>query len=171
MKRKFFQVAFVAGAIVLGQLPFAFAQSQADHGHTTPDSSAQIVTSDDVRKISSELMAPCCWSMTADAHSSAIAFEMRAQIREALAKGKSKPEILQMYVAQYGERILAKPTKEGFNLLAWVLPFVAIAIGGGIWWRFMHRNTESAQTQTVQQTNPEDPYAQRVEEELKKFGV
>jgi cytochrome c-type biogenesis protein CcmH len=131
-----------------------------------PDST-QNLSNEEVRKISGLLIAPCCWSMTADAHSSEIAHEMRAQIRTALAEGKNEKEILQAYVAQYGERILAKPTKQGFNLLAWILPFVALVIGGLVLWRFLHRHAEPAPG--VMAADPNDPYAQRMEQELKEF--
>jgi cytochrome c-type biogenesis protein CcmH len=133
-----------------------------------PDST-QNVADDEVRKIAGLLIAPCCWSMTADAHSSEIAHQMRAQIRDALAHGESEEEILQAYVAQYGERILAKPTKQGFNLLAWILPFVALVAGGLILWRFLHRHAALPSVPAVTVNDPNDPYAQRMELELKAF--
>lgn len=133
-----------------------------------PDST-QNVANDEVRKIAALLIAPCCWSMTADAHSSQIAYDMRAQIRAALARGKSEEEILQAYVVQYGERVLAKPTKQGFNLLAWTLPFVALVAGGLILWRFLHRHTALPPVPAVVVNDPNDPYAQRMELELKEL--
>lgn len=133
-----------------------------------PDSTRN-VTNDEMRKIAGLLIAPCCWTMTADAHSSEIAYEMRAQIRDALAQGKSEEEILQAYVAQYGERILAKPTKQGFNLLAWILPFAALMIGGLLLWRFLHRHAAPLPTPVMMAADSNDPYAQRMEQELKAF--
>lgn len=133
-----------------------------------PDST-QSVTNEDVRKIAGQLIAPCCWTMTADAHSSPIAYEVRAQIREALAHGESEEEILQAYVAQYGERILARPTKQGFNLLAWILPFAVLFIGGWILWRFLHRHAEPAKAPMTMAVDANDPYTRRVEKELKRF--
>lgn len=149
--------------LMLASCIFVWRSAAAD----LPDSTRN-VTDEEVRRIAGLLMAPCCWTMTADAHSSEIAYEMRAQIRAALAQGKSETEILQTYVAQYGERILAKPTKQGFNLLAWILPFVALTIGALILWRFLHRNAAPVQTPTptMMAADPNDPYAQRMEREL-----
>ncbi len=156
-------------AAFLGFLQAAFAQPQTGHEQTLSDST-QSVPLEEVQKIASQLMAPCCWSGTADAHTSQIAYDMRTQIRTALAQGKSKEEILQAYVEMYGERILAKPSKTGFNLLAWLLPFVALVVGGFVMWRFLHRNTEPARTPvTIKDAN--DPYLQRVEKELKEFDA
>ncbi|MDZ7359658.1 MAG: cytochrome c-type biogenesis protein CcmH [candidate division KSB1 bacterium] len=134
-----------------------------------PDSTRG-VSNEDVREISSQLIAPCCWTMTADAHSSPIAYEMRMQIRGALAQGKSEGEILQAYVSQYGERILAKPTKQGFNLLAWILPFAALLTGSWILWRFLHRHAEPAKASATMRSDPHDPYAQRMERELRELN-
>ncbi len=43
--------------------------------------------------------------------------------------GYDAGEILDAFVGVYGERALMAPTKEGFNILAWVLPGTAIAAG------------------------------------------
>jgi cytochrome c-type biogenesis protein CcmH len=56
---------------------------------------------------------------------------LRAKIREKLAAGQSEPQILEAMVAEFGPAILAAPPAEGFNLTAWVMPFVALALGLG----------------------------------------
>ncbi len=57
------------------------------------------------------------------------AIPMRQTIRAALAEGKSEEEALQVMVAQFGLSALGQPPAEGFNLLAWVMPFLALALG------------------------------------------
>ncbi len=42
-----------------------------------------------------------------------------------LDKGMDRPAIIAIYRTRYGEKILSAPTTEGFNLLAWVMPFCA----------------------------------------------
>lgn len=52
--------------------------------------------------------------------------------QEALAlvsQGLSGDEILLRFREKYGEKILSAPTAEGFNLTAWMLPFVVLGIG------------------------------------------
>ncbi len=61
-----------------------------------------------------------------------VAIPMRQTVTEKLVRGESQEQILAFFVSQYGEAVLAAPTKKGFNLLAWVLPFVAIVVGGGV---------------------------------------
>ncbi len=53
---------------------------------------------------------------------------MKAKIQQMINDGKTKPEILKTFVSQYGQKILAAPPKEGFNLSVWVLPFAALAV-------------------------------------------
>jgi len=54
---------------------------------------------------------------------------MLTLIEQKLAKGESATGIVQFFVAQYGEQVLSAPTKKGFNLTAWITPFVAILAG------------------------------------------
>jgi len=46
-----------------------------------------------------------------------------------LAGGSTEQEIIDCYVGKYGERILAAPRASGFNLLAYVMPVLALGIG------------------------------------------
>jgi len=97
------------------------------------------------------------------------------QVVSLLQDGKGKPEVTQAMVAQYGERILAAPTKEGFNLTAWILPFVALVIGGLIVARVVSswkRQTPSRFSTTIpaeKERASSDPYQERFERELKEF--
>ena len=43
--------------------------------------------------------------------------------------GLTQEEILGRFVAKYGEKILAKPPAKGFNLLAYFLPVLFLALG------------------------------------------
>ena len=54
----------------------------------------------------------------------------RAFIRREIAEGKTKDQIKDELVAQYGTQVLAEPPKSGFDLTAWLVPGVAILIAG-----------------------------------------
>jgi len=60
-----------------------------------------------------------------------FAVPIRSQIEGMIARGKSRPEIIAWFRARYGEKVLSAPTTEGFNLLAWIMPFAAL-LGGGV---------------------------------------
>ena len=75
------------------------------------------------------LMCPVCPAETIDQAQVEISFQMRALVREMLAEGRSRQEILDFFVQRYGPDILAAPPKSGANLLAWVLPIAGVAAG------------------------------------------
>jgi cytochrome c-type biogenesis protein CcmH len=101
------------------------------------------------------------------------------QVGDLLDQGKGKAEVLQVMGAQYGERILAAPTKKGFNLTAWILPFVALVIGGVIvakviaGWKRQSQGQiklqESLPQNSQEKKAPDDPYADRFEREWREF--
>ena len=88
-----------------------------------------------------ELMCPVC-STTLDQSDSPLARRMKADISRRIAAGESKQEIKDAMVAEFGQKVLAAPPKKGFNLLAWLLPFVALFGGalvlGLLAWRWSH---------------------------------
>lgn len=58
------------------------------------------------------------------------ALPLREEIRKQLAAGKDKDAIVDYFRDKYGEKILSAPTTTGFNLAAWITPFVLVALGG-----------------------------------------
>ena len=85
----------------------------------------------EAQAIDKVIMCPVCPAETIDQAQVEISFQMRAVIREMLAEGRSREEILDYFVDRYGPDILAAPPKSGVNLLAWILPIVGVAAGLG----------------------------------------
>lgn len=69
-----------------------------------------------------KLIAPCCWVQTVAQHQSDAAEQVKAQIRMLVAQGKGEDEVLDTFVTQYGDKILASPRARGFNAIVYVLP-------------------------------------------------
>src|SRR5256886_15476912 len=61
-----------------------------------------------------------------------MASQMRAVIRERLATGERPDQVVQYFVDKYGEWILLAPRRQGFNLLVWLMPGIAVAVGPAI---------------------------------------
>tara|TARA_B100001996_G_scaffold242415_1_gene187596 strand:- start:198 stop:644 length:447 start_codon:yes stop_codon:yes gene_type:complete len=77
--------------------------------------------------IKKSLISPCCWAGTIyDLDHNP---EIELQIEQFVNQQKTKNEILEFYVNIYGERILAIPKAEGFNLMAWIAPIVIGVLG------------------------------------------
>ncbi len=84
--------------------------------------------------IEDEVMCPTCGVVLSESFSPQ-AERQRSFIRRQVALGKTKAQIKQELVDQFGERVLATPRKEGFELTAYVVPIIAVliaAIGVGI---------------------------------------
>ena len=76
--------------------------------------------------IDRSLICPVCPAETIDQAQVQLAKQMRALVREKLAEGWSREQILDLFVESYGEDVLASPPKSGFNLLVWVVPPVGV---------------------------------------------
>jgi cytochrome c-type biogenesis protein CcmH len=55
--------------------------------------------------------------------------KMRDQLQAAIDKGNNDDLILQGFVQNYGPTVIAAPTATGFNRVAWIMPFAALAFG------------------------------------------
>lgn len=80
-------------------------------------------------EIASELRCVVCQNLSVADSPSEMAAQMRAIVRERLAAGDSPDQVRDYFVQRYGEWILLKPRREGFNLLVWGFPIAAVALG------------------------------------------
>lgn len=104
-----------------------------------------------------ELSMPC-----------SVSPKMKLQAAIYLSQGMTPAEVLDQFAKDFGERVLAAPTKSGFNLVAWVLPFVGLAVGGLLvgWALLNWRGEQTATVQGPQETDNE--MLARIEDEVKK---
>ena len=61
-----------------------------------------------------------------------FAVPLRVELQALIDKGMGGSQILAGLRHKYGEKILSAPTVEGFNILAWAMPFIAIVAGGAL---------------------------------------
>jgi cytochrome c-type biogenesis protein CcmH/NrfF len=54
---------------------------------------------------------------------------MRNELMAAVERGDSDSLVEQSFVQKYGPTVLAAPTNTGFDRTAWIVPFVALALG------------------------------------------
>lgn len=96
-------------------------------------------------ELEGELVCPTC-KTTLDQSNAPVALRMKRFIAARIAAGDSKSEIKDQLVAQFGKGVLAAPEKEGFDLLAWVVPLVGLAAGAVVisllLWRWTRRAEE-----------------------------
>ena len=82
---------------------------------------------------------------------------MREHIDTMLSHGMGRTEIIGYFRKQYGEKILSAPTAQGFNLLAWTMPFVALIVGGGLVVLMMGRWRGGPPSSPQSPQSPDDP--------------
>jgi cytochrome c-type biogenesis protein CcmH len=75
--------------------------------------------------IEDEVMCPICGTALELAQAPQ-AERQRAFIRRLIDEGRSKEEIKDALVAEYGPEVLAVPESEGFDLAAWLVPAAAL---------------------------------------------
>ena len=85
--------------------------------------------SDRFRKLSDELRCPTCQGLSVKDSEAGFSNSIKDKVRELMKNGQSDDEILAYFVKRYGEWILRAPTKQGFNLVLWILPGAGILIG------------------------------------------
>jgi len=93
------------------------------------------------------------------------AVPMRAEIRERLLNGESVDAIVDSFVARYGKQVLSAPTMKGFDIAAWVMPFLIFCLGIIVVGWIVARMVRPLPAD-VQPPGVVDP---RVERELKEF--
>ena len=55
-----------------------------------------------------------------------VADQERDYISELIAQGKTKQQVKDALVAEYGPGVLAEPSRGGFDLTAWLVPLLAV---------------------------------------------
>ena len=117
--------------------------------------------------LEAELVCPVC-ETTLDQSDAPVAQRMKAFIRERIAAGDSEDEIKDALVAEFGDGVLATPSKSGFGLLAWLVPLGAV-LAGAIAVLLLVRSW-SRQSPPSPPAGPVDPELdRRVDEELARF--
>jgi cytochrome c-type biogenesis protein CcmH len=78
--------------------------------------------------IEDEVMCPICGVPLELAIDAPQAQRQREFIRELIAEGRTKEEIKDALVVEFGDEVLAVPETSGFDLAAWLVPGAAILV-------------------------------------------
>jgi cytochrome c-type biogenesis protein CcmH len=162
-------------ALVISLSVLAGVASAQDGSLPTPvpGSQSRVVTQDQVNAIAKQMYCPVCENEPLDACRTAACQQWRAQIAQMLSEGQTEQQIKQYFVDRYGLRVLAQPPAEGNSLLLWVLPLVALVLGGGYVALLMRRMRARGAAASAAGATPAktggDEYLDRVEQDLKDY--
>jgi cytochrome c-type biogenesis protein CcmF len=102
-----------------------------------------------------------------------LASEMRAEVAQLVAEGKTREQIYAYYIAKYGsQEPLASPIDEGFNRLAWFFPYLIGATGAAsiaiVAFRWSRREGSNGGPETLAADFADDPaLRERLDDELR----
>jgi cytochrome c-type biogenesis protein CcmH/NrfF len=127
----------------------------------------------DLHDVEDEVMCPICGTLLELAESPQAQRE-RALVKRLIAMGKSKAEVKDVLVAQYGPAVLALPGGSGFDLSAYLVPAVAFlaAVGalafGVLRWRRAAKPPGPGDTPP---SGPQGEDAERLDADLARYDL
>jgi cytochrome c-type biogenesis protein CcmH len=145
MMRVLTVLAAVAVVLASHQLPVSAQAPVGRPAVAQPDSALEAMTT----RLASELRCPVCQGNSIQDSPSELAQQMRDVIRDQLRSGKTPDEVRAYFVDKYGEWILLAPRAEGLNLIVYLVPFVAVLVGGVVVWRTVRKWTAAPPSSTA----------------------
>lgn len=118
--------------------------------------------------ISNEIMSPFCDGVTLHDCPSQEAVALRDRIEAWARRGWTGERIMTRLEAEYGPSIRATPPRDGFGIVAWILPALVVAAGAAGVWKLARTWTRPAVAEAGetprQQMSPEEQH--RLDAEL-----
>jgi len=125
----------------------------------------------DVNRVAKQLYCPVCPNTRLDVCETKACEDWRAQIRDQLSEGWTDQQIIDYFVAQYGERVLAEPQRQGFTSLVWFPPLIVVLVGLGIVYEILRNWRKQQPVLATAGPTPEIPEAVRkkIEREIREM--
>lgn len=135
------------------------------------DGQPYIPTDNDVNRVAKQLYCPVCPNTPLDVCETKACEDWRAQIRDQLSEGWTDQQVIDYFVAQYGERVLAEPQRKGFTSLVWFLPLIVVLVGLGIVYEILRNWRKQKPVAVASKPAPEIPQAvlRRIEREIQQM--
>lgn len=113
----------------LALFTFCFCMSHGANAVEARPASDDPVLEARVQAITSELRCLVCQNQTIADSNAGLAFDLRNQVREMLAQGRTNAEIIEFMTQRYGDFVLYRPPVKASTWLLWFGPFL-MAISG-----------------------------------------
>jgi cytochrome c-type biogenesis protein CcmF len=110
------------------------AVARAQHVEAPATNSGLVVRTPLERAVGERIICMCgtCGRQLVGVCTCGYAVQMRGEIRDLVAAGRTEDEIVQYYIDKYGsQEPLAAPLDQGFNRLAWLFPYL-VGAGGAV---------------------------------------
>lgn len=121
-------------------LSFAAAANEAQALYSDPATDARL------NALAADLRCLVCQNQSiADSHSG-LASDLRQQILDMIAAGKTDREIVDFMVARYGDFVLYRPPLKLATVILWLGPFLLLALAVLVLYRYFKRPPTEEQT-------------------------
>jgi cytochrome c-type biogenesis protein CcmH len=161
----------IVGLVVLA---LGLALGVAAQETTPAPNTAPQVTQDQVNAVARRMFCPICENEPLDVCQTETCQQWRNEIAQQLAAGRTPDQIIDDFVARFGERVSATPRDPFLRAFSLYTPFVfgAIILLVGIWtfWRWSKRATVTTAPTPTPSANASitegDEYRARLERDL-----
>jgi len=92
-----------------------------------------------MKALTEQLRCLVCQNETLADSRADLAEDLRREIRKEIKAGKSDPEIIAFLTQRYGDFILYNPPVKATTYLLWFGPFVLLALGIAVLFRYLRR--------------------------------
>ncbi len=97
-------------------------------------------TAEQQLQVERQLGCPICTNLPLNVCDNQICVQMKGVIHQKLAAGETPSQVIDFFVARYGEGVLLTPPNQGFSLVVWYAPAVAVLFGGLLVWMLLRES-------------------------------
>ena len=144
MIRSFLRAGLLAGLLAVG-MPAVAIDSEA--AFEDP------VLQHRYETINRELRCLVCQNQTIADSNATLAQDLRREVREMIAAGKTDAEIREFMIERYGDFVLYRPRMTAQNFLLWAAPALLLLVGAVVVVRVVRRKAQESKLE------PEGPEA------------
>lgn len=101
-------------------------------------------TQERVNALSAAIRCPTCQGLSIKDSPSVLADGSRQIVEEQIRAGRTDAQVQQYFVDRYGAFVLLRPDPAGPGLLVWLLPALAVPVGGVLMYRWLRRGKATA---------------------------
>lgn len=98
--------------------------------------------------INRELRCLVCQNQTIADSNATLAQDLRKEVREMIAAGKTDGEIRDFMIERYGDFVLYRPRMTATNFLLWAAPVLLLLLGGFIGIRYIRKQAAVADAES-----------------------
>lgn len=137
-------IGLIRGLVLAASLAWAGAALGIDAERAFDDPALQAR----YENINRELRCLVCQNQTIADSNATLAADLRREVREMIAAGKSDAEIREFMIQRYGDFVLYRPRMTASNFLLWAAPVLLLVIGALAALRFVRRRAAEADIDT-----------------------